>query len=173
MGLVDSLEERLTSHYESLSRVISFTRTADRKAAPVLALQIALLGALAARFDRLQSIIVGASCDAERVALIIVLVAFVASLLIAVGLAAVVYMPRNRRTGKSSIFFEDIAAMEYSAFESSASNMSSDVIEQQLIDQIYRVSQVASVKMKWVRWSIWSSVPTVVLGLGLLAWSSI
>ena len=138
-----------------------------------MALQIALLGALAARFDRLRSIIVGSSCDAERVALIIVLVAFVASLLIAVGLAAAVYMPRNQRTGASIIFFEDIAAMEYSAFESSANSMSNDVIEHQLIDQIYRVSQVASVKMKWVRWSIWSSVPTVVLGLGLLAWSSI
>ena len=171
--LIDSLEERLTSHYESLSRVISFTRTADRKAAPVLALQVALLGALAARFDRLETIIVGTSCDAECVALIIALVAFVAALLTASGLAAAVYMPQNRRTGKSSIFFEDIAAMKYSTFESSASNMSSGVIERQLIDQIYRVSQVASIKMKRVRWAIWASAPAVVLGLVLLAWSSI
>ena len=166
------MEERLTSHYESLSRVIRFTRTADRKAAPVLALQVALLGALATRFDRLQSIIVGSSCDAERVALVAVLGSFVASLLIAGWLAASVYMPRNPRTGKSNIFFEDIAAMEYPEFESAARNMSSDVIERQLIDQIYRVSRVASIKMKRVRWAIWSSAPAVALGLILLAWSN-
>ena len=47
----DELEERLRSHYESLSRAIRFTRTADAKAAPVLALQVALLGALATRFE--------------------------------------------------------------------------------------------------------------------------
>ena len=167
------MEERLTSHYESLSRVIRFTRTADRKAAPVLALQVALLGALATRFDRLQSIIFGSSCDAERVALVMVLVCFAISLLVAGGLAAAVYMPRNPKTGKSNIFFEDIAAMEYPEFETAARNMSSDVIERQLIDQIYRVSLVASVKMKRVRWAIWSSAPAVVLGLILLAWSNI
>ena len=138
-----------------------------------MALQVALLGALATRFDRLQSIIVGSSCDAERVALVIVLVSFVVSLLVAVGLAAAVYMPRNRRTGKSNIFFEDIAAMEYPEFETAARNMSSDVIERQLVDQIYRVSLVASVKMKRVRWAIWSSAPAVALGLILLAWSNI
>ena len=167
------MDERLTSHYESLSRVIRFTRTADRKAAPLLALHVALLGALAARFDKLWSIIVGSSCDAERVALIAVLVSFVASLLIAGGLAASVYMPRNPSTGKSNIFFEDIAAMEYTEFETAARNTSSDVIERQLIDQIYRVSRVASIKMKRVRWAIWSSAPAVALGLILLAWSNI
>ena len=90
----------------------------------------------------LQSIIVGSSCDVERVALVVVLVSFVASLLIAGGLAASVYMPRNPRTGKSNIFFEDIAAMAFPEFESAARNMSNDVIERQLIDQIYRVSRV-------------------------------
>ena len=167
------MEERLTSHYESLSRVIRFTRTADRKAAPVLALQVALLGALATRFDRLLSIINDGSGDAERIALIIVLGAFIVSLCTAFGLAAAVYVPRNPRTGKSYVFFEDIAAMEYTEFESAARNMSGDVIERQLIDQIYRVSRVASVKMKRVRWAIWSSVPAVALGLILLAWSSV
>ena len=167
------VEERLTSHYESLSRVIRFTRTADRKAAPVLALQVALLGALATRFDQLLSIIVDGSCDPERIALIIVLGAFIISLFTAFGLAAAVYVPRNPRTGRSNIFFEDIAAMEYTEFESAARNMRSDEIERQLIDQIYQVSQVASVKMKRVRWAIWASVPAVALGLILLAWSSI
>ena len=51
------MEERLRSHYESLSRVIRFTRTADTKAAPVLALQVALLGGLTTRFEDLYAII--------------------------------------------------------------------------------------------------------------------
>ena len=167
------MEERLTSHYESLSRVIRFTRTADRKAAPVLALQVALLGALATRFDRLLSTIVDGSCDAERVALIIVLGTFIVSLFTAFRLAAAVYVPRNPRTGKSYVFFEDIAAMEYTEFETAARNMSIDVIERQLLDQIHRVSRVASIKMKRVRWAIWLSVPVVALGLILLGWSSV
>ena len=50
-----STKERLRSHYESLSRVIRFTRWADTKAAPVLALQVALVGTLAARSDRLAA----------------------------------------------------------------------------------------------------------------------
>ena len=167
------MEERLRSHYESLSRVIRFTRAADRKAAPVLALQVALLGALATRFDRLLSIVVAGPWDAERVSLLIVSGAFIVSLFTAFGLAAAVYVPRNPRTGKSYVFFEDIAAMGYSEFESAARNMSGDVIERQLIDQIYRVSQVARVKMKRVRWAIWSSVPAAALGVILLGWSSV
>ena len=42
------MEERLKSHYESLARAIRFVRAADTKAAPVLGLQIALVGTLAA-----------------------------------------------------------------------------------------------------------------------------
>ena len=95
------MEERLTSHYESLSRVIRFTRTADRKAAPVLALQVALLGALATRFDRLQSIIFGSSCDAERVALVMVLGCFAISLLVAGGLAPI--HRRDECRGRSKV----------------------------------------------------------------------
>ena len=166
------MEERLKSHYESLSRVISFTRTADTKAAPVLALQVALMGALATRVDKLVSIVGNSHCDAEKVALIMVLVAYVLSLIGTIWMAAAVYMPRNPKTGRSLIFFEDIAAMNYSSFETAAKDMPSDIIEQQLIDQIYRVSRVASVKMKRVSWAIWISLPTIVFGLTLLAWSS-
>ena len=118
------MEERLKSHYESLSRVVSFTRTADTKAAPVLALQVALTGALATRIDKLIPIVGSSHLDAEGIALIVVLSAYVL------------------------------------------------LIERQLIDQIYQVSRVASLKMRRARWAIWLSLPTVVLGFTLLAWSS-
>ena len=167
------MEERLRSHYESLSRVIRFTRTADTKAAPVLALQVALLGALATRFEDLYAIATCGPWDAER-SLVVVLATIYGLLLTAVILlAALVYMPMNARTNQSFIFFEDIAAMEFQEFQSKARNMGSNLIEHQLLDQVYRVSKVASIKMRRVRCAILLSLPAIVLWFVLLAWTSV
>ena len=166
------MEERLKSHYETLSRVISFTKIADTKAAPVLAVQVALAGALATRIDKLISIVDSSQVGAEVIALIIVLAAYALSVAGAIGLAAAVYMPRSPKTNRSLIFFEDIAAMDYSSFDAAAKDMTSDSIEQYLIDQTYQVSRVASLKMRRARRALWWSLPTVVLGITLLAWSS-
>jgi len=166
------LDERLRSHYESLARVIGFTRTADIKAAPVLALQVALLGALATRAESHYAIVASGPWDTERL-IIIGLTAIYGLLLIAViVLAALVYAPMNARTDRSLIFFEDIAAMEYEAFETAARDMNSDVIERHLLDQIYRVSLVASIKMRRVRHAIILSLPTIPAWFALLAWST-
>ena len=167
------MEERLKSHYESLSRAILFTRTADTKAAPVLALQVALTGALATRIDKLIPIVYSGHSDTERIALIIVFVTYILSVVGAIGMAATVYMPRNPKTGESFIFFEDIAAMDYLSFQVAAKDMTDDLIERQLLDQIYRVSKIASIKMRRVRWALWLSLPTAVFGFTLLAWSSL
>ena len=88
-------------------------------------------------------------------------------------LAAMVYMPMNARTNRSLIFFEDIAAMEFHEFQSKARKMSSNLIEHQLLDQVYRVSKVASTKMRRVRWAIMLSLPAIALWFVLLAWSSV
>ena len=164
------MEERLRSHYESLSRVIRFTRIADAKAAPVLALQVALLGALATRLAELYSIVASGSWDLERAAVIGVTIIYIALLALVIGLAARVYMPMNAKTGDSLIFFEDIAAMEWEDFQLAARNMSHDLIERQLLHQIYVVSGVASVKMRRVRWAIIMSLPAILAWFVLLAW---
>ena len=165
------MEERLGSHYESLSRVIRFTRTADAKAAPVLALQVALVGALATRLAELYFIIASGPWDVERAAAIALTFIYGFLLAIVIGLAAWVYMPMTAKTGDSLIFFEDIAAMEWEEFQSAARNMSHDLIERQLIHQIYVVSGVASVKMRRVRWAIIMSLPAILAWFALLAWS--
>ena len=167
------MEERLRSHYESLSRVIRFTRTADTKAAPVLALQIALLGALATRCEDLYAIVTSGPWDAERGVVVGVAAIYGLLLTAVILLAALVYMPMNARTNQSFIFFEDIAAMEFQEFQSKARNMGSNLIEHQLLDQVYRVSKVASIKMRRVRWAILLSLPAIVLWFVLLAWSSV
>ncbi len=129
------------------------------------------MGALTTRVDKLIAVVASGSSNAEGIAVVLVLVAYTISMASAIGLAVMVYMPRNPKTGRSLIFFEDIAAMNYTAFETAAMDMSSGLIERQLIDQIYQVSRVASVKMKRVRWAMWLSLPTVVFGFALLAWS--
>ena len=167
------MEERLKSHYESLTRVIRFVRAADAKAAPVLALQIALVGTLAARFDRLETILVKEPCDVESIILIAVILLYSLLLVAVVAFAALVYIPINPRTGESFIYFEDIASsMDYELFESRAKGMSEDVIESQLLDQIHRVSKIASVKMRRVRWAFLLSAPASALWLVLLAWGT-
>ena len=130
------MEERLRSHYETLSRVIRFTRTADAKAAPVLALQVALLGALATRFEELYAMATGGSWDPEMMAAIALVITYALLFCLVIGLAALVYLPMNAKTGRSLIFFEDVTAMEWEVFESAARNMSHDLIERQLLHQM-------------------------------------
>ena len=167
------MEERLRSHYESLSRVIRFTRTADAKAGPILALQVAFLGALATRSGELYAIIVCGPWEVERMLMVGVTTAYGSLLIMVIWLAARVYLPINERTGESLIFFEDIAAMDFQAFQSQARNMSIDLIERQLIDQVYRVSLVASAKMRRVRQAIWLTLPSIGAWLTLLVWSHV
>ena len=139
----------------------------------MLALQVALLGGLTTRFEDLYAIVGSEPWDAEQ-GLVVALAAIYGLLLTAVILlAAMVYMPMNARTNRSLIFFEDIAAMEFHEFQSKARNMSSNLIEHQLLDQVHRVSKVASTKMRRVRWAIVLSLPAIALWFVLLAWSSV
>lgn len=168
------MEERLHSHYESLQRIIRFVRLADGKAAPLIALQVALVGTLAARFDRLQPIVLQSQWDAERLALIAVIALYLAILIWIITLAVLVYVPRNPTTGKESlIYFEDIATTPREQFIRRAGRLTPNEIERQLLDQVHRVSEVVSVKMRRVRWAFILSVPSVILWVVLLGWGSI
>ena len=166
------MEERLNSHYELLSRSIEFTRSADAKAAPVLALQIAILGALATRFEKLIPALFADPLCLETAVLWVVLIVFAGFMIATILTAASVYMPMHPRTGESLIYFEDIAAMQSEVFVRRSKEMSPDVIEEQLLSQIHIVSHIASTKMRRVRWAFWLSAPSFVLGLILLAWGS-
>ena len=111
------LEGRLKSHYESLSRAIAFTRAADNKAAPVLALQVALAGTLAARMEGLWLILSEPPFGVEMIAVAVLLGLYVTLLIASMAFAANVYIPRNPGTSRSLIYFEDIAAMPLEEFE--------------------------------------------------------
>ncbi len=166
------MEERLRSHYESLARAIGFTRTVDNKAAPALALQVALVGTIAARFERLAPIIGKEPWGAESIALVLVLVLYAILVVGVVAFAASVYLPRTPRTVGSLIYFEDVAAMPLELFREQAISTDAKTIEHQLLDQIHAVSCIASAKMRRVRQAYYLSLPSIVLWAILLGWGS-
>lgn len=84
-----------------------------------------------------------------------------------------VYVPTHARTGASLIYFEDIAALRSETFAKRAGEMTPDVIEEQLLSQIHAVSQIASAKMRRVRFALWLCGPSLASGLTLLAWGSV
>ncbi len=167
-----SMEERTKSHYESLTRAIGFTRSADRKAAPVLALQIALAGTMAARLENLQPIFASDEC-VVRVLLWLAIGTYLIFSIAAVVMAAWVYIPRIPRSGRSLIYFEDIASMDAATYVARAKGMSIDMIEEQLLDQNHVVAKIASAKMRSVRWSFLMSGPSGILWLVLMVWGSV
>ena len=167
------LEERLRSHYESLERAIGFIRSADSKAAPVLALQVALVGTLATRSENLKAIIVATPWDAESVTIGGLLCLYLLFVSAVVTKAALVYLPNNPKTGRSLIYFEDIASLGVESFVAQAKSVDSDLIEEQLLDQIYRVSRIAAIKMRRVRCALLLSGPSSVLWIILLTWGTI
>ena len=167
------VEARLQSHYESLSRAIAFTRTADGKAAPALALQVALVGTVAARFERLAPIIGKDTWGVEAALLTGLLALYAIFVISVVAFTASVYLPKNPRTGGSLIYFEDIAAMSLESLKEQATSMDAEIIEHQLLDQVHAVSRIASTKMRRVRWAYYLSFPSVVLWVVLLGWGSL
>ena len=97
---------------------------------------------------------------------------YVALLIASMAFAASVYIPRNPRTGRSLIYFEDIAGMPADEFEERSRQLDVDGIERQLIDQVYAVSGIASTKMRRARWAYWAGGPSVVLWVALLVWGA-
>ena len=164
------METRLQSHYESLSRVIRFTRMADTKAGAVLALQFVLAGALATRLlAPLDPATNGNAVSTDDFTVALVGLAYILSALAAVVLAVLVYAPATPKTGQSLIYFEDVAGMDCQQFIAAARAMDAAEIERQLLEQIYRVSRIASSKMRLVRYAFWLSMVSVLTGITLLA----
>ena len=164
------METRLQSHYESLSRVIRFTRMADTKAGAVLALQFVLAGVMATRLlDQLDRAIVDNPVGVAGITVTVAGLAYILSALAAVVLAVLVYAPATPKTGQSLIYFEDVAGMDGQQFTAAAKAMDTAEIERQLLEQIYRVSRIASSKMRLVRYAFWLSMVSVLTGITLLA----
>ena len=172
------MEIRLQSHYESLSRVIRFTRMADTKAGAVLALQFVLLGVLAAQFDpalvdKACTVVTQFSGEFGNIVLTGVMAMHFLATLVAVVTAVGVYVPATPKTGRSLIYFRDIAEMDCQQFISAARGMDTAGIERQLLEQIYRVSGIARHKMQLLLCAFVASILSIITEIILLAWDRI
>lgn len=164
------MEERLQSHYEALARVIGFTRTADSKAAPVLAGHLALAGTLAARRGDWAGPLANGSWDTAVNILLVLLVVYASFSILALLMAGSVYLPRTPTNGTSLIYFADVGTMPLHAFIEQAKGMEPERIEEQLLEQIHTVSKIVVVKMHRVRWAYLLSAPAGAIWVVLLAW---
>lgn len=165
------MDIRLHSHYQSLARAIDFTKAADAKAAPVVILHVALIGALAFRASPLFDALKPFTWEAAQVALVLVILLYIVFSLVTISIAGWVFLPKNPKTGKSLIYFQDIAAMCEVCFQSKSKQLNDNAIEEQLIQQIFAVSQIASQKMQRVKWALIVSGGAIGLWLVLLGWS--
>lgn len=162
----DSL--RLQSHYQTLERVIGFTRVADTKAAPLLVLQTAVAGLIIAQVPSFHAIFKNGLHGAEAIAVAVLLGVYVLSAILGWAFAALVYVPRCPPAKGSLIYFEDIAKMDYDAFRANSVLLDPAGIEEQLLDQIHRVSKIASWKFCLVRNSFISSAASLAFAGALL-----
>ena len=167
-----TLEHRLRSHYESLTRIIRFVQSADTKAAPVLGVHIALAGTLIVRLGPSYADIYGSGSFVSATVIILIGLYGLFSAA-AVALSAWVYVPINPRTGICLIYFEDIAGMDYEDFVGRVTEVNEAIIESQLVDQIHKVSRIASQKMRRVRCAFLFSGPAILLWIALLAWGAV
>lgn len=175
------METRLQSHYESLSRVIGLTHLAEGGAGVVLFLQFVLAGVLAILLlDQLDPAIAKDPVGTAGIAVTLVGMTYILSALAAVGLVVWVYVPvvsvvrvyvpATPKTGRSLIYFADIAELGFQKFIVAAMGMDAAEIEPHLQELIYRISRIASGKMRRVRYAFWLSGVSIITGIILLAW---
>ena len=164
------MDERLHSHYQSLARAIDFTKAADAKAAPVVILHVALIGALAFRAGPLFNALTPFLWTGCQVLLLTAALLYISFSLGAVWFAGWVFLPKTPQTGKSLIYFEDIMAMGWELFQSQSQKLAPASIEQQLLQQIFAVSEIASAKMRRVRCALILSGIAILFWVALLVW---
>ena len=164
-------QERLPLHFNTLSRAVDFTKIADAKAAPLLAGHTAIVGVIATRAVALADIV--RDSNAESFAVCAVALCYIVLTLISAILAGRVFIPISPKIKKSLIYFEEISSYEYEKFRIASQELDWNKAESELLDQIYRVSRVASKKMFRVRWAYYTAGPATVLWATLLVWSSL
>lgn len=166
-GLVTTTTtDRIQMHSALLERTIELTQVADAKAAPLVGLEAVLAGTVVSQADRLGELL-GDTGAPGFVPYLLAFAVFIVSAIASLFFAALVYLPRNRRSHGSVLYFEDIAAMSLDEFQSRSREQTDDDIEDLLLEQIHQVSQVASRKMLLVRWSfIWGFI-------SILGWAAV
>jgi hypothetical protein len=157
-------DDRFGMHLAGLERVIGFTRVADAKAAPLLALQASLVGvALPSVHDMSRLMHTGWPSWESPLACSLAMLYGIMSC-VSWLLAASVYVPRTPRDIGSVLYFEEIRRISATDFQKSVLSLDERGWEEQILRQTHAISRVASLKFACVRWSFISG------SVGLAAW---
>lgn len=166
-----ALIERNKVHATTLERVIAFTRVADAKAAPLIALQTALAGLLLGQTKQVVALCADTSRHLTPHFVAGLVGIYVFSAVASWIYAARVYVPLTPPAGGSLIYFEDIRAMARADFKARSASLGPTALEEALLDQIFRVSEIASRKFGWVRTSFQMGALAVFTWAVLLGWA--
>lgn len=145
-----SVDARLRLHVATLDRTITFTRHADTKAAPLLALQATLAAATVAQTRDISNLL-GGSLTLHSGLSWLCLVGYAALAAVSLLLAIRVFIPATPRTGGSIVYFEDIRGMPRDRFIEAGMEEPGEELVTDILTQIHVVSTIASRKFAWLR----------------------
>jgi hypothetical protein len=127
---------------KTLERMLYWIAAADNKVAPVLALDTAMLGILAA---------IAPKPGAWNVAAVITTALALALLFTSLGLLFYASFPRTHGPKGSLVFFGGITERERNAFITEITNLQVSRYCEDLASQCYRNAEIAGLKYRYVR----------------------
>ncbi len=143
----DTEVEKLHEHLEQvLEKQLSWIQSADAKAAIVLPISIAMTGTVAALAPKIM-------CSWEMISIFSIAVTFLLLVfsIIFLGLST---FPRTSGPKNSLIYFGGISRNSLEEFKSKALKLTSSAYTEDLINQIHRNAQIASIKHTAIKRSI-------------------
>lgn len=138
---------------KNLDRLLHWIGAADSKIAPILAIDTAMIGVLAALYSKL-SVSLG-WCLWLVIPSVIVLGLSILTLAIAV-------FPRTKGPEGSTIYFGGIASCEFKTYKAKMCELHPEEYRDDLIAQCHRNAQIAAEKYKWVKRSMICLFPGIV-----------
>lgn len=148
--------ERITVAQWILERNLSWIAAAEIKVGVIVAIDIAMLGGLAAAFTTSDQV-------ARTAWTYLCTLGSAVSLAIAIFCAAMSVLPRVNGPARSFIFFGCIAEMDSATYMDKFQKATGTNLLDDLTAQIHRNAEIALTKFAWVRksmgWSFFSVIP--------------
>jgi hypothetical protein len=140
-GTVDT-RDRIKFMEATMERLLRTNNGADAKVATLVGMNTTMLAVLAALVTRQQHL---------SFFLVAIAAASAVGLLFGLFFLSLSSLPRTSRPAKSVVFFGAISAVDPATFASRVKSVTDDEYLDDLIDQCYRTSSIASKKFRWIR----------------------
>ncbi len=134
--------DRIKLMEASMERLLRTNNGADSKVSTLMGMNTTMLAVLAALVTRQQSVSAG---------LIVVAAVSAAGLLLGLFFLSLSSFPRTSMPARSIVFFGAIASLDAGSFHARVCGVTDMEYLDDLIDQCYRMSQIATQKFNWIR----------------------